>query len=60
MRMRSNSHAISVLDLTSDMPAGTEPFQRGPTIANSPFSVPVVRLPIDVATLVHASSIATR
>jgi hypothetical protein len=39
-------------DLTSDVPSGNVPFHRGPTIANWRFSLPVVRLPIEPATLV--------
>ena len=58
--MRVNSQASSVGDLISVTSAGSVPFHRGPTIANSRFSVPVVRLPIEVATLVHASSSAIR
>ncbi len=51
---------MSVGDFTSDTPPGSVPFHFGPTMAKSPFSVPVVRLPSDAATLVHASSIAIR
>ncbi len=54
------SHASSVGDLIGVTPSGSVPFQRGPTSANSRFSVPEVRLPSECATLVQASSIAIR
>ena len=53
--MRPPIITVLVGDLYSVMPFGSVPDQSGPVIAKFPALVPVVRLPGDANTLVHAS-----
>jgi hypothetical protein len=55
-----NSHTKLVLDRSSSAPGGSSPCQPGPTIANSPAPVPVVRVPGSAKTFVQASSMGIR
>ncbi|MNS77247.1 hypothetical protein D3C72_1108250 [compost metagenome] len=53
--VRPISQTMAVGERISFTPLGSVPCQSGPTMANAPRLVPVVRLPGDANTLVHAS-----
>ena len=50
------SQAMSVGDWIASTLDGRSPRQPGPTIANAPLPLPVVRVPGEAITLVQASS----